>query len=284
MAFVYDEEKLARLATIMGEHEGNEVPYDVVEAVADEFMFPTRSVGAKLRALGAQVAKKNSGKTKWPEVEANVLAEMVEAGQSDVEIAERLGKTVKQVRGKALSMKLMDKLVRITQPTENTKTFTEEQEAVIATMQADGAYLEDIAAALDKNIRQIRGKLLSMKLTAPQRDKKVAAAKIYNDEVLAMVTAMVEAGDTAEAIATAMELNLTGLKSKLGKMGLKTPDMGGKSKGYSEEDYATLEAMIADGADAEAIGAAIGRTAQSVRIVAGKRALKFAAAAVAEAA
>ena len=274
MTFVYDEEKLAKLETLITEAAGEEVSYADAEALATELEFPTRSVSAKIRALGGTVTKKNASKEKWPEVEADIVADMIENKATDVEIAEKLGKTVKQVRGKALSMGLMDKLIRVT-AVKPTKQYTEEDEARILEMVESGDFLEEIAEAMGKTKNQVRGKLLSMKLTAPQRDKKSATAKIYTDEVIAEITAMVEADETAEDIATTLELNLTGLKSRLGKLGLRTSDMGGKSKKYTDEDYETLETMITDWSDAESVAEVLNCSAQSVRIIAGKRGLKF---------
>jgi hypothetical protein len=40
--------------------------------------------------------------------------------------------------------------------------------------------LEDIADTLGKSVNSIRGKLLSMQLKAPQRDKKAAKADSYD--------------------------------------------------------------------------------------------------------
>jgi hypothetical protein len=46
-------------------------------------------------------------------------------------------------------------------------------------MVEEGAYLEDIAARLNKPVNSVRGKLLSMELKAPQRDKKATKTDPY---------------------------------------------------------------------------------------------------------
>lgn len=59
------------------------------------------------------------------------------------------------------------------------RTYTPEEEAVIEAMVGEGKFIEEIADKLGKTINQVRGKLLSMKLSAPQRDKKETKSDAY---------------------------------------------------------------------------------------------------------
>ena len=60
------------------------------------------------------------------------------------------------------------------------RTYSEAEEQQISDMANSGAFLEDIAAALGKPVNSIRGKLLSMQIKAPQRDKKAAKSDSYD--------------------------------------------------------------------------------------------------------
>lgn len=274
----WEDTEVARLQEVIDSFSGDTIPYATVEELGEELGKSTRAVGAKLRALDGVVAKKNATASKWPEDEANHLATLIDEGKTDVEIAEIMGKTVKQVRGKALSMQLMDKLVIVKQEkTEKAKTFTDDETALVQEMAENGEFIEDIAETVGKTVRQVRGKLLSLKLTAPQREKKSdTKTKVYTDEVVAQVKEMVAAGDTAEAIAEALELNPVGLKSWLGRNKLKTADMGtGKAPKYTEEDIAVIERIASEGGTVEQAAEELGRTVQSVRVVAGRKKIKF---------
>lgn len=256
---------------------GDEVSYAQVEELAEQLNKSVRSVAAKLRALGATVEKKSAPTQKWADAEAETLRAMVGAGKTNVEIAAALNKTAKQVQGKALSMGLMKELVIVkTEKEEAPKKFTDEETALVLDMATAGDFIEDIATAVNKSVRSVRGKLLSLKLTAPQREKAPAKSKIYTEEVIAVVKARVEAGMTAEQIAEELSLNVVGLKSWLGKNALKTPDMAvNKAVKYTEEDLETMREIAATGGTAEDVASALDRTVQSIRVVAGRNKIKF---------
>lgn len=271
----WEDTQVTRLQEVADE---GTVSYSTVVELAEELQKSERSVAAKLRALGAEVEKKNAPTAKWDEALAATLANMIHDGKTDVEIAEALSKSVKQVRGKALSMGLMPDLVIVKQEKEPTaKTFNEEETALVREMAEAGEYIEDIATAVDKTVRQVRGKLLSLKLSAPQREKKEASkTKIYTDEVVEKVKAMVDGGSTAEDIAASLELNIVGLKSWLGRNGLRTPDMGtSKAPKYTEEDIETMRSIAENGGSVEDAASALDRTVQSIRVVAGRNKIQF---------
>lgn len=265
------------LENLIVEYGDNTIPYDVVVETADQLGKSERSVGAKLRAMGATVERKAKQGKSWSDEEAQALADMIAEGKTDVEIAEALGKTVRQVRGKALSMQLIKDLNIVSTATKTPKTFTDEETATLIAMVEAGDYIEDIAEALGKTVRQVRGKLLSLRLSAPQREKKTAkATKVYTDEVVAKVKELVRYGNTAEEISEQLNLNLVGLKSWLGKHGLRTPDMGEKTtRKYSDEDIERLREMAEEGYTVEEAAKEFGKSVQSIRVVAGRNGIKF---------
>ena len=60
-------------------------------------------------------------------------------------------------------------------------------------MVEEGKYLlEEIAEAVGRTVNSVRGKLLSMGLKAPQRDKKTSKKDLYNEGIEDMLDQNVE--------------------------------------------------------------------------------------------
>jgi hypothetical protein len=178
--FEYTEEMVARMELVCA----SGVTEEIIEQLCAEFEFPRRSVTAKLRKQGFDVPHKPKAAPTFSEAETEELREFLEANDGThtaEEIAEAIagGKfTARQINGKALSLELTGSI----KPAEKKaapRTYTVEEEARIAEMVEGGAFIEDIAAEMNKSVQQIRGKLLSMKTTAPQRDKKVSKTDAY---------------------------------------------------------------------------------------------------------
>jgi hypothetical protein len=182
--FEYTEDMVARMEQVCkaGINE------DIIVSLCEEFDFPRRSVTAKLRKLGYDVPTKPKAAPAFDEAETAALTQFLEAN-SGVHTAEEIAAhfsdawgrevTSRQVNGKALSLEMTGHI----KPAEKKvapRTYTEAEEAQIADMANDGAFLEDIADTLGKSVNSIRGKLLSMQLKAPQRDKKAAKADSYD--------------------------------------------------------------------------------------------------------
>ena len=81
-------------------------------------------------------------------------------------------------RSKALSLE-MTQHIKPAEKKVAPKSYTAEEEALIRQLVENGAHLEDIAAKLNKPVNSVRGKLLSMELKAPQRDKKATKTDPY---------------------------------------------------------------------------------------------------------
>lgn len=179
--FEYTEEMVARMEELCA----SGVTEEIITQICEEFEFPRRSVTAKLRKQGFDVPHKPKEALKFSEAETEALRNFLESNSgvyTAEEIAEQFedGKfNARQINGKALSLELTGAI----KPAEKKvapRTYTPEEEAQIEEMVQAGAFIEDIADALGKTVAQIRGKLLSMKMTAPQRDKKAAKTDAYD--------------------------------------------------------------------------------------------------------
>jgi hypothetical protein len=178
--FEYTEEMVARMESVCA----NGVTEEIIEQLCAEFEFPRRSVTAKLRKQGFDVPHKPKAAPTFTEEETAELREFLEANDGThtaEEIAEAIagGKfSARQINGKALSLELTG-AIKPAEKKAAPRTYSAEEEARIAELVEGGAFIEDIAAELNKTVQQIRGKLLSMKLSAPQRDKKAAKTDAY---------------------------------------------------------------------------------------------------------
>jgi hypothetical protein len=179
--FEYTEDMVARMEQACS----GGVTEEIITQLCEEFEFPRRSVTAKLRKQGYDVPHKPKAAPTFTEEETSELREFLEANEGAFtaeEIAERVagGKfNARQINGKALSLE-MTGAIKPADKKVAPRTYSEEEEAQIADMAASGAFIEDIAEALGKPVASIRGKLLSMQLKAPQRDKKVSRTDSYD--------------------------------------------------------------------------------------------------------
>jgi len=216
--FEYTDEMVTRMNDVCA----GGVTEDVIESLCDEFEFPRRSVTAKLRKLGYDVPKKPGAAPVFTADETDALAAYLEAS-SGSKTAEEIaadfmeGKfTARQINGKALSLE-MTSHIKPAEKKVTPKTYSAEEEAKIATMVEDGAFLEDIADAVGKTANSVRGKLLSMGLKAPQRDKKGAKADPYEG-----IEDMLD--QTVEQIAENFDKTVRGVKTVLTRRGLSCAD------------------------------------------------------------
>jgi hypothetical protein len=110
------------------------------------------------------------------------------------------------------------------------RTYSEDEEETFLSMVSDGAYVEDIAEALDRQVNSIRGKALSFLRTGEidaipaQRETKSASA----------VDPLTELGDisemTVEEIADEIGKTERGVKTMLTRRGLIASDYDGAAK------------------------------------------------------
>ena len=160
-----------------------------IEDLCAEFDFPRRSVTAKLRKLDYDVPKKVV-ESAFNDDETEELRSVLEASGGDMsaeEIANKVadGKfTPSQIRGKALALKMTD-CIKKAEKKVKPKTYTDEEEATVRQMAEGGSYIEEIADAVGKSVASVRGKLLSLKISAPTRDKKASSVSYEGIEEIA---------------------------------------------------------------------------------------------------
>ena len=223
--FEYTDDMVARMHDVASAG----VTEELIESLMGEFDFPRRSVTAKLRKLGYDVPKKPGAAPVFSADETDSLASFLESNSGNLtaeEIAEQFagGKfTARQINGKALSLE-MTSHVKPAEKKVTPRTYSEEEESTITSMVNDGKFLEEIADAMGRSVNSIRGKLLSMGLKAPQRDKKDAKADPY-----AGIEDMLD--QTVEEIAEAFDKRVRGVKTVLTRRGLTCADYTPKASG-----------------------------------------------------
>ena len=216
--FEYTEDMVTRMHDVAG----SGVTEEIIESLMDEFDFPRRSVTAKLRKLGYDVPKKPGAAPVFSADETDALASFLESNSGNLtaeEISQQFagGKfTARQINGKALSLEMTGH-VKPAEKKVTPRTYSEEEESKISDMVEGGSYLEEIADAMGRSVNSIRGKLLSMGLKAPQRDKKDSKADPY-----AGIEDMLD--QTVEEIAEAFDKTVRGVKTVLTRRGLACAD------------------------------------------------------------
>ena len=216
--FEYTDEMVTRMHDVAG----SGVTEEIIESLMDEFDFPRRSVTAKLRKLGYDVPKKPGAAPVFSADETDALASFLESNSGNLtaeEISQQFagGKfTARQINGKALSLEMTGH-VKPAEKKVTPRTYSEDEESKISDMVEGGSYLEEIADAMGRSVNSIRGKLLSMGLKAPQRDKKDSKADPY-----AGIEDMLD--QTVEEIAEAFDKTVRGVKTVLTRRGLACAD------------------------------------------------------------
>ena len=216
--FEYTEDMVTRMHDVAG----SGVTEEIIESLMDEFDFPRRSVTAKLRKLGYDVPKKPGAAPVFSAEETDELSSFLEENSGNLtaeEISQQFagGKfTARQINGKALSLEMTGH-VKPAEKKVTPRTYSEEEESKISDMVEGGSYLEEIADAMGRSVNSIRGKLLSMGLKAPQRDKKDSKADPY-----AGIEDMLD--QTVEEIAEAFDKTVRGVKTVLTRRGLACAD------------------------------------------------------------
>jgi hypothetical protein len=222
--FEYTDEMVARMEEVCA----NGVTEELVQSLCEEFEFPRRSVTAKLRKQGFDVPHKPKAAPTFTEAETQELREFLEANSGEhtaEEVASQIagGKfSARQINGKALSLELTG-AIKPAEKKAAVRTYTEAEEAQIQEMAESGAFIEDIAEALGKTVQSIRGKLLSMKLTAPQREKKNTKTDAY-EGIEDMAADM-----TVEELAAHFDKSERGVKTVLSRRQLAAKDYTPKS-------------------------------------------------------
>ena len=161
----WTDERTQQLVDFVG--DGPVSQAQVAEA-ADELETSTRSVSSKLRKMGfdVELASASASKSFSDEQEATLRNFVTDNSGSYTyaEIADNFENgnfSAKSIQGKILSMELTGHVKPAPKP-ESVRTYTPEEEDTFVSMVNDGAFVEEIAEALDKSVNSIRGKALSL--------------------------------------------------------------------------------------------------------------------------
>lgn len=213
-----------------------------VEAAAEALGISNRSVAAKLRQLDRDVESmaKEKVSTFTPE-EGDALAKFVNDNAGNLtykEIAENFNGgqfTAKQVQGKLLALELTGS-VKPAEKVEVARTYSDAEEATFIKMAQAGAFIEDIATALGKEVASVRGKALSLtrkELIARIPVQRESHAKNDVDPITALGDKL--ATMTVAEIAAAVNKTERGLRTLLTRRGIKVVDYDGFAKKQKAE-------------------------------------------------
>lgn len=229
-----DEAVATLLATV-----GSESPVSVasVEAAAAALGKTTRSIASKLRQLDREVAsmakEKVSAFTPGQSAELRDFVTNNAGRYTYKDLAEVWAQgafSAKQIQGKLLALELTGS-VKAAEKIEVARTYTEAEEAEFVSLANGGAFIEDIAKALDKTVASVRGKALSLTrsgLIAEIPKQKESHAKESVDPVAALGDAI--ATMTVAEIAKAVDKTERGLKTLLTRRGINCADYKGAEK------------------------------------------------------
>ena len=229
----WTEERVVVLEGIVG----TETPVSqiTVAKASEELEVSPRSIGAKLRKIGYEVEKVGArAKTFSEEDEAKLVAFLDKnPGKfTYTEIAANFagGKfSAKQIQGKTLSLDMTGAVAKAPEP-ESKKTYTDAEEAKFIELAASGAYLEDIATALNRPLNSVRGKALSLNRTGaidkiPAQKESHATVKVDPLKALGDISEM-----TVAEIAKAIDKTERGVKTMITYRQLECADYKAKPK------------------------------------------------------
>lgn len=243
----WSDENVATLTSLVGGE--SPVSGDTISKVAEALKITVRSVAAKLRQLGHEVASMAQEKAPtFNEAQSAALQEFVNANQGQFtykEIAEQFAGgafTAKQVQGKLLALELTS-MVKPAEKVEAARTYNPTEEAKFIEMANGGSFLEDIAVALGRELASVRGKALS--LTRSNVLTKIPAQR--ETHAHAQVDPIVALGDkivtmTVAEIAAATDKTDRGIRTTLTRRGIKVADYDGQAKKVKADSKRTVAA------------------------------------------
>ena len=180
-----------------------------------------------MRKLGFDVPKKPGAAPVFSADQTEALSTFLSSNSGNYtaeEIAETFADgqfTARQINGKALSLE-MTQHIKPAEKKVTPKTYTDDEESTISSMVASESFLEEIAEAVGKTVASVRGKLLSMGLKAPQRDKKASKSDPYEG-----IDDMTD--QSVEALAEHFGKTVRGVKTVLTRRSLSCADYTPKS-------------------------------------------------------
>ena len=224
--------------TALTDFIGGESPVSqaTVAQAADQLETSTRSISSKLRKMGFDVELASASATRaFSDSQEATLAAFVSDNSGDYTYAEIAGHfedgafSPKSIQGKILSMELTGH-VKPAPKVEAVRTYSPAEEVTFVSMVQDGAFVEAIAAELDRSVNSIRGKALSLLRSGdidaiPRQETTKGASK---EDPLAELTDIATMG--VEDIAEAIGKTARGVKTMLTRRGISAADYDGAAK------------------------------------------------------
>lgn len=217
---------------------GDESPVSqaTVAEAAGELETSTRSISSKLRKMGHEVELASASATRaFSDAQEATLSAFVSDNSGEYTYAEIAGHfedgafSPKSIQGKILSMELTGH-VKPAPKVEAVRTYSPAEEVTFVSMVQDGAFVEAIAAELDRSVNSVRGKALSLLRSGeidaiPRQETTKGASK---EDPLAELTDIGSMG--VEDIAEAIGKTARGVKTMLTRRGLSAADYDGAAK------------------------------------------------------
>lgn len=231
----WTEESSNELLTFVG--DASPVSAETVVEAAEHMGVTERSIAAKLRKLGREVASMAKEKTSAfsaQETEALVtFVELNEGAFTYKEIAEQFegGKfNAKQIQGKILALELTGS-IKPSEKVEVANKYSPEEEVKFIELANAGKYIEEIAEAFNRSVSSIRGKALSL-VTKGAIAKIPAQKDSHAKDSVDPIDALGEdiSTMTVAEIATATDKTERGIKTTLTRRGIKVADYDGAAK------------------------------------------------------
>ena len=229
----WTDERTAQLIEFVGGE--SPVSQGTVADAATDLETSTRSISSKLRKMGFDVELASAGAVRaFSDAQEDTLAAFVSDNSGEYTYAEIAGHfedghfSAKSIQGKILSMEMTDH-VKPAPKVEAVRTYSPAEEVTFVSMVQDGAFVEAIAAELDRTVNSVRGKALSLLRSGdidaiPRQETTKGASK---EDPLAGIA--VE-GLTVEAIAESIGKTARGVKTMLTRRGITAADYDGAAK------------------------------------------------------
>ena len=230
----WTDERTSALTNFVGDE--SPVSQATVAEAASELETSTRSISSKLRKMGHDVELASASATRaFSDAQEATLSAFVSDNSGEYTYAEIAGHfedgafSPKSIQGKILSMELTGH-VKPAPKVEAVRTYSPDEEVTFVQMVNDGAFVEAIAAELDRSVNSVRGKALSLLRSGdidaiPRQETTKGASK---EDPLAELTDIGSMG--VEDIAEAIGKTARGVKTMLTRRGLSAADYDGAAK------------------------------------------------------
>ena len=230
----WTDERTSALTDFVGDE--SPVSQATVAEAAAELETSTRSISSKLRKMGHDVELASASATRaFSDAQEATLSAFVSDNSGEYTYAEIAGHfedgafSPKSIQGKILSMELTDH-VKPAPKVEAVRTYSPDEEVTFVEMVNNGAFVEAIAAELDRSVNSVRGKALSLLRSGdidaiPRQETTKGASK---EDPLAELTDIGSMG--VEDIAEAIGKTARGVKTMLTRHGLSAADYDGAAK------------------------------------------------------